>query len=84
MIYSFPADFGASEEVEINDAFSNVLLDIFQDHGFRSSLFAVQAHGAAGFALIRDRSTMSRPDSKPQHFGRSNAADFIAPHRRPL
>ena len=58
MIYSFPADYRTSEEVEINDAFSNVLLDIFQDHGFRSSLFAVQAHGAAGFALIRDRSTI--------------------------
>ena len=77
MIYSFPADIGASEEVGINDAFSNVLLDIFQDHGFRSSLFAVQAHGAAGFALNSDRSTMSRPYSQSQHFGRSNAADFI-------
>ena len=77
MLYSFPADYRTSEEVEINDAFSNVLLDIFQDHGFRSSLFAVQAHGAAGFALKREGSTMSRPDSKNRHFGRSDAADFI-------
>jgi hypothetical protein len=78
MIYSLQRITGASEEVGINDAFSNVLLDIFQDHGFRSSLFAVQAHGAAGFALIRDRSTMGRPNSYRLNFGRSNAADFIA------
>jgi hypothetical protein len=79
MVYSAQRITGANEEVEINDAFSDVFLDIFQDDGFRTSLSAVQAHGAAGFAL--DNIRPAHPSAVievPNNFGRSDAADFIA------